>query len=124
MKKLAAFLVFLSFDLPVLAAEWQLIKEESTMTFSGLQLGKGFDGRIEHFTAIICFDESDLDGAEVVLDIDLTSITTGIEDRDEILAAAEWLDIAEYPNAVIKTLVHYIRLRLNQYMSGVDSTRC
>ena len=103
MKKLVSLLVFLTLGLPALGAEWQLVKEDSALTFSGLQLGQGFDGRIEEFSASICFDEMDLDGAEVVLDIDLTSITTGIADRDEILAAEEWLDTARYPKAEIKT---------------------
>lgn len=101
MKRLASLLVFLTLGLPALGAEWMLVKEDSSLTFSGLQLGQGFDGKIENFSATICFDELDLDGAEVFLDIDLTSITTGIADRDEILAAEEWLDTARYPNAEI-----------------------
>ena len=121
MKKLASLLVFLTLGLPALGAEWQLVKEDSSLTFSGLQLGQGFDGRIEEFSASICFDESDLDGAEVVLDINLTSITTGIADRDEILAAEEWLDTARYPKAEIN-IRGVNRIGPNSYVAEAEIT--
>lgn len=121
MKKLAALLIFLTPGLPALGAEWQLVKEDSALTFSGRQLGQGFDGRIEEFSASICFDESDLDGAEVILDIDLTSITTGIADRDEILAAEEWLDTARYPRAEIN-IRGVNRLGPNAYTTEAEIT--
>lgn len=121
MKKLAALLVFLTLGLPAQGAEWMLVKEDSSLTFSGLQLGQGFDGRIENFSATICFDEMDLDGAEVVLDIDMTSITTGIAERDEILAAEEWLDTARYPNAEIKTR-GVNRIGPNSYIAEAEIT--
>ena len=44
MKKLAALLIFMTLGFPAQGAEWQLVKEDSTLTFSGLQLGQGGGG--------------------------------------------------------------------------------
>lgn len=99
MKRLVPLLIFLALSLPALGAEWRLDLAESSLTFSATQLGLPFEGEFKNFTALICFEETDLDATNVHLDIDTTSAATGIAERDEILTAEEWLNTAAFPDA-------------------------
>ncbi len=76
------------------------MKEQSRIGFSAVQTGRiQVSGGFEDFSAEICFDERNLAGTRAILEFDMAALTTGILERDEILAAPEWLDIENYTNA-------------------------
>ena len=112
---LIAWLVFLlAFPTVARAEEWALVKKESYIRFSGLQTGRPFEGEFKDFSASICFDEGDLEGTSITLEIDMDSATTGVLERDEILKAPEWLDTATFPAAAFR-MAAIERLGPNSY---------
>lgn len=88
---------------PPAAREWKMVEKESSITFSGKQMGKDFAGEIRTFTPTIHFDDAQLDQSRVSVDIDLITIDAGDTDRNKSLLGAEWLDIAQFPQARFET---------------------
>ncbi len=111
---IAWFVFLLAFLTVARAEEWALVKKESYIRFSGLQTGRPFEGEFKDFSASICFDEGDLEGTSITLEIDMDSATTGILERDEILKAPEWLDTATFPAAAFR-MAAIERLGPNSY---------
>ena len=83
--------------------EWKMVEKESSITFKGKQMGKDFDGEIRSFTPAIYFDDAQLDQSKVTVDIDLTTIDARDTDRNKSLFGADWLDIAQFPQARFET---------------------
>lgn len=89
---------------PVPAArEWKMVEKESSITFKCKQMGKDFDGEILGFSPVIHFDDAQLDQSKVSVDIDLTTIDAHDTDRNKSLFGADWLDIAQFPQARFET---------------------
>lgn len=88
---------------PPTAREWKMAEKDSSITFKGKQMGKDFDGDIRTFTPAIYFDDAHLDQSKVTVDIDLTSIDARDTDRNKSLFSADWLDIAQFPQARFET---------------------
>lgn len=88
---------------PPAAREWKMLEEESSITFKGKQMGKDFDGDIRSFTPAIYFDDAQLGQSKVTVDIDLTTIDARDTDRNKSLFGADWLDIAQFPQARFET---------------------
>ena len=73
-------------------------QEKSTITFAITQVGGiKVEGEILEFSANICFNEADLENAKGTFSFNLASATTGVEERDIIMQAPEWLDTAKFP---------------------------
>lgn len=88
---------------PATARAWKMVEKESSITFHGKQMGKDFDGEIRTFTPVIHFDDAQLDQSKVIVDIDLTTIDARDTDRNKSLFGADWLDIAQFPQARFET---------------------
>lgn len=73
---------------------WVLLEETSKLGFTATQSGAEFDGIFREFGGTIHFDPSDLAGSMVDISIDLTSVTTYMTDRDNMLPMPEWFDTA------------------------------
>lgn len=73
-------------------------EEETAITFAITQIG-GFEveGEILEFSANICFSEVDLENAKARFSFNMASATTGVEERDIIMQAPEWLGTEAYP---------------------------
>ncbi|NNF51328.1 MAG: YceI family protein [Gammaproteobacteria bacterium] len=74
------------------AQAWQTIKPRS-ITFVAVQAGAPFEGRFEQFEALIQFSPDALEESRFQVGIDLASVETDYEDRDEILRGAEFFDV-------------------------------
>lgn len=88
---------------PSTARAWKMVEKESSITFHGKQMGKDFDGEIRTFTPVIHFDDAQLGQSKVTVDIDLTTIDARDTDRNKSLFGADWLDIAQFPQARFET---------------------
>ena len=84
------------------ATEWQVLHDESVLGFTTTQQGQPFDGSFE-FEADMRFDADDLDAAAFDVVIDVTSVETGVRDRDEALAEPEFFHFEEFPRAYFRT---------------------
>ncbi len=91
--------------------------DQSHITFAVTQVGGlVVQGEIPGFSASLCFDERNLPGTTAVLTLDMRSATTAVPERDEILAAPEWLGITNHPEATFN-LIAFQRMGPNTYQA-------
>ncbi len=81
------------------ADEWQIIPEDSRLTFHGSMLGTPVIGVFEQFSADIEFDPEALAEARVTVSIDMTAINTRHNERDLALRLPEWFSAIAFPKA-------------------------
>lgn len=78
---------------------WEIIKEESSIKFQAQQYGQPFEGEFKNFKGTINFDPEGLEGSSVNVTVDISSIRTGSEDRDEQALSEDWFNEDKYPKA-------------------------
>lgn len=81
------------------AAEWQLVKDSSTVRFIGVQEGSGFRGRFRNFTAEIDFDPANPSAGKIIGVVGMDSARTGDAERDATLLEADWFDPETHPES-------------------------
>lgn len=83
---------------------WTLDKAHSTVEFSirHMMISR-VKGTFNEFSADIKADPEDLTTAEVSFSIDVASIDTGNEDRDNHLRSADFFDVEKYPTLTFKS---------------------
>ena len=79
------------------------IEEGSTLGFVALQQGSEVKGTFENFDALIVFDPDDLETSRIDVDIDVASIDTGQQSRDDTLNSPSFFDTATWPSAAFKS---------------------
>lgn len=84
------------------AASWNVVKDQSHISFAGTQTGNPFEGQFESFDATIEFDPGNPAGARVQATISAGSAITGDSQRDGALPGKEWFNIVEFPNIIFK----------------------
>jgi len=99
MKKLSFFLALLLMTPSVHAARWVSHPDKSQLTFTALQEGAEFSGIFEQFNVGMEFDPASPDGGSVSVVIDLGSVDTAYQERDDYLANKDWFHIALWPEA-------------------------
>lgn len=87
----------------VLAGNWEVVDEESTLEFTATQRGSEFRGRFREFTADMTFYEDRPGDSAFAVTVDVTSVTTGARDRDEALADKAWFWFEKFPEARFET---------------------
>jgi polyisoprenoid-binding protein YceI len=80
------------------ADRWQVDHEESRLGFTAFQ-GGAFQGRFTDWQADIRFAPDALDDSSVTVTVNVASIETGSDDRDETATEEPWFDVAEHPRA-------------------------
>lgn len=78
---------------------WVISLPQSTLGFEATQYGQTFQGQFERFSGSIVFDPKNLGASDVAIDIDITSIKTGSDERDEQAKGAEWFNVSQFPSA-------------------------
>lgn len=109
MKKIPALcmVAFLVLARPVFAEAptWQMIADESSITFHGKQMGSDFKGIFKSFSADIRFDATDLATSRVRASIDTASVDAGAQDRNKPLAGNDWFAPDLFPQAIFESTV-------------------
>ena len=106
---------------PVQAGAWVVDQGRSKITFEATQYGQNFQGAFPNFISRIVFDPNNLSLAEAEIEIDITSIKTGADDRDQQARGSDWFDIANFPNARFVSR-SFEALSANQYKVSGDFT--
>ncbi len=88
--------------LPGLAADYRLEPADSRLEFTANQQGADFRGRFERFDATLSLNDEDPSGNRINATIELESVNTEYQERDEYLVGEEWFNAAEYPQAVFE----------------------
>ena len=105
--KLSKLLLFLFLNFVSVLAfakvqEWQIIPNESRLTFSGIQNGAPVSGEFTKFTGHIFFDRTQLNENNVEIHVDMNSLKTAYTDLTDTLKTAEWFNISLFPQAIFK----------------------
>jgi polyisoprenoid-binding protein YceI len=120
----AAVAVAFLFVLPAQGAEWIIDPSQSAITFKGTHAGSEFGGSFGKWSGAITFDPAALDAAKAVIDVDLTTATTGDATRDGTLPQADWLQTATSPQAKFESTSVKAGAAAGEYvMSGNLSLR-
>lgn len=82
---------------------WQMIPEQSHLTFLATQNGAPVKGEFKHFTATISFDTSDLEHSQATIVIDITSVSTSYNELSTTLLTPDWFNATLFPKAEFKT---------------------
>ena len=77
---------------------WKLDDAHSTLKFTGEQAGAPAHGRFKEFAARFCFDPAQAQG-ELDVTVELKSVDTENDTRDDTLRGSEFFDVAKYPQA-------------------------
>lgn len=86
----------------LMAANWTVDYEHSTLGFNGVQEGTPFTGSVP-FTADITFDPETLKGTDISVRIHLKDIDAGTTDRNETLRTKEFFNLGTFPAATFTT---------------------
>lgn len=81
------------------APAWDVSMTQSSLTFTGKQMGTPFNGAVGKFKADVRFDPDHPESGHAVVDIDATTIGTGDTDRDKTAATPAWFDFTRFPAA-------------------------
>lgn len=81
------------------AADWNVDKSASQLGFNGAFEGEPFSGVFHEFDADIRFDPQALDEARFDVRINLASVDTRSDERDDALHGGEFFAVASYPQA-------------------------
>lgn len=82
---------------------WVIDASASDISFEVKQYGETFNGHFKNFTGTIIFDPQDLDHGKANVEIDISSISTGSDDRDSQARSAEWFDTGKFPKAMFSS---------------------
>lgn len=85
--------------LAIAATQWLMQPKESKLTFVGTQAGAEFEGVFEKFTADIKFDPKDLATSRFDVKIDVASVNTQDEERDETMQGADLFNVKRWPSS-------------------------
>lgn len=100
---------------------WQIVPNESTLTFTATQNGAPASGNFKHFSGDISFDPAQLADSHVRIVVDLNSVTTSYREVGETLKTADWFNVKLFPQAVF-TANHFTKTADNTYKTDGNLT--
>lgn len=105
------------------APQWQIIREGSTISFTGTQNNAPVTAEFTSFDAKIYFDENNLKDSHVNLTVDMNSIKGSFVELTSMLKTSDWFDTSTYPTATF-TSTTFTHQEGNQYqVSGELAVR-
>ncbi|MGI9329526.1 MAG: YceI family protein [Gammaproteobacteria bacterium] len=107
-----ALLVTFSLSTQAQAELWAPVAADSTLSFTGEQQSAPFEGLFNKFSATFDLDPADPTTARIEAIIDMDSVDTLYDERDEALREAEWFDVERFPEG------RFVSQRIQQADSG------
>lgn len=83
--------------------QWQIVPEESKLTFTGTQNGAPVSGEFKSFSGTIAVDPNDLKHSSFDIVIDINSINTSYSEIKDTLLTADWFNVKLFPKAEFKS---------------------
>ncbi|HEY8190742.1 MAG TPA: YceI family protein [Micavibrio sp.] len=112
----ALFSPALAGDGPAVSA-WKIVAENSALSFEGTQMGAPFKGVFKSFDGTIRFDPARLQDSNVRIAIDMDSVDADSADRNSYIRMPDWLNVAQFPEAVFTSTGFEKGLGPNQYVA-------
>jgi polyisoprenoid-binding protein YceI len=115
MRLLAATILCLAHvSLASAATPYTVDAGHSQLGFIANQSGGDFEGRFSKYAARIAFAEADLPGSSFDVDVEMSSVDTGDDDRDDALRGSDLFDVSRFPKAHFVT-TGFTRKAAGQY---------
>ncbi len=95
------FILMPGFTLAAIPA-WQIVPNESTLSFTATQNGAPVTGEFKTFTGNINFDTGNLAGNNVKIIVDTTSIKDAYNQLADTLKGKDWFDTNHFPQAIFQ----------------------
>lgn len=99
------------------AAEWRMIPEESSITFTGIQNGAPASGSFKKFSSVINLDPAQLNDSKVRIVIDMNSVSTSFSDFAATLITADWFNTKLFPQAIFESK-QFVKIGDNKYQGN------
>lgn len=96
------FLAFLLLPSLAFATSYDVMKDESAITFTATHAGNEFTGTFEDYTATIDYDSASPESTTAIVNFDIRSAKTGNKLYDGTLPSADWFDASNHPQAVFE----------------------
>lgn len=96
------------------ATPYAVDSAKSTLNFTATQTGSPVEGQFKKFTATIVFADEDLKNSRFDVTIDVKSVDTGEDDRDDALRGEDLFATDKHPTARFVT-TGFIRKAAGQY---------
>lgn len=81
---------------------WQILPNESRLTFTATQNNAPVTGEFKTFTGNINFDPEKLEENNVEIIVDISSVSDAYNQLADTLKNTDWFDTAQFPKAVFK----------------------
>lgn len=99
---LAFYLLFLSFSSFAAVPTWQIIPNESHLTFTATQNGAPVSGEFKTFSGDIAVDPNQLNASHVKVIVDVASVTSSYQQVADTLKSSDWFDVKIFPQAIFE----------------------
>ena len=95
---------------------WQIVPNESSITFTGIQNDAPASGKFKKFTGTINFDPDQLNESKVRIVIDMNSVSTSYSDFTSTLITDDWFNVKLFPEAIFEA-TQFKKIGDNQYQT-------
>ena len=85
------------------AATWRPLAGQDKLTFAAKYEGEAFQGRFAKFTPTVEFDAADAAKISIAATIELASVDTQMQERDDALKSLEFFGVSSFPQARFAT---------------------
>lgn len=114
---LAPVIILLSSLANATPPAWQIVPNDSTITFTATQNNSPVSGQFKSFSAEINFDPAELDKSNVYIIVDIGSVTTSYKEIGDTLKTSDWFDVKLFPQAIFKA-VKFTKTENNSYQAN------
>ena len=111
------WMLLLPISVHAAVSQWNIIPNESSITFTGTQNNAPASGSFKKFTGDIAFDSNQLNASKVRIVVDMTSLTASYSTFTDTLLTADWFDVKKYPQAVFEA-THFTKTGNNAYQAN------
>lgn len=95
----ALLLPVLLIPLSAPARDWQVDAAQSSLAFKGTYQNEPFNGKFAKFDAAIAYDEADPSQCRFDVKVDVASVRTESDERDDTLKSEDFFDPPKFPQA-------------------------
>lgn len=82
---------------------WQIVPEESELTFIAIQNDAPITGKFKKFTGEINVDPDQLGSSTIKIVVDISSISNVYNQLADTLGTPEWFDLKQFPQAIYQS---------------------
>jgi polyisoprenoid-binding protein YceI len=83
-------------------SSWNMVPNESQLTFTATQNGSPLTGEFKSFTATLLVDANDLKNSSIDIIIDMNSVNASYAEVKNTLLTPDWFNVKAFPKAEFK----------------------